>query len=128
MKKTIDKRTLQEVVQTEEGKILLLPEKTPLKAKLVWDKINMVYNVKAHYRDGIDWDDGERNTLFNILEEGIRKRNMDVDFVSIGPRSVYLKGVSIFTWGANTIDHLRLCQGECKGHDYQREIQFYKRK
>jgi len=118
-------KTLKEVVE-KNGQLLVVPEMTPVKTTPVGKEIRMVYNVKAHYRDSVRWDNGERETLFDILDKGIKIRGLDVDFVSIGSRSVYHKGVCIDTWGANTIDHFELCKGECQGHDYHREIQFYK--
>jgi len=120
-------KTLREVVEAD-GRLLVLPERTPVEAEPVGERINMVYNVKAHYRDGVAWDEGERETLFGIFDEGLESRNMDVDFVSIGRRSLYLEGVTIDTVGGNTIDQFRLCSGECKGHDYLRQVQFFKKK
>ena len=75
MSKKYNKKTLREVVE-REGKLLLVPEMIPIIAEPAGDIFSMIYNVKAHYKDNVEWDEGERETLFKILAEGIRFRKL----------------------------------------------------
>lgn len=122
---------LTEIVKITNG-TAILADGERVKVNHVCSR-DIVYNIKAHYKDAVPWEKGEREKLEGAPEHLMKEDDIQADFFHFGPRSVYIEGVTITTIGGNWFDQtsddgdFRTCRGECQGHDYLRTVEFYKK-